>query len=253
MKVAVVCANGRGGRLVVKEAVDRGVDVTAIAKGENQTVAKQYIRKDLFDLTAEDVAVDAFGAWAEEVLPLHSKSLMHLCDIVSGTKKRLVVVGGAGSLYENKEHTAVVSDGPDFPAEYLPLAKAQGKVKSIGQEKLDEIFEKNSYMVSIYPTPKSRSALEVFCIYEAEGEYFDLGQNPVYRQNFAYGGAAIHETGYQIDKSKCIGCQGCRSVCPVQCISKEVPREKDRSRCLHCGNCFRICPVKAVVRLEETV
>lgn len=129
----------------------------------------------------------------------------------------------------------------------------RGKVKSVGQERLNEIFEKNLYMASIYPTPKSRSALEVFCIYEAEGEYFDLGQNPVYRQSFAYGGAAIHETGYQIDKSKCIGCQGCRSVCPAQCISKEVPREIDRSRCLHCGNCFRICPVKAVKKLEETV
>lgn len=129
----------------------------------------------------------------------------------------------------------------------------RGKVKSIGQEKLDEVFKKNPYMATIYPNPKSRSALEVFCIYEAEGEYFDLGKNPVYRQNFAYGGVAIHETGYRIDKSKCIGCQGCRSVCPVQCISKKVPREIDRSRCLHCGNCFRICPVKAVQRLEETV
>lgn len=129
----------------------------------------------------------------------------------------------------------------------------RGKVKSIGQEKMDEIFEKNPYMATIYPNPKSRSALVVFCIYEAEGEYFDLGQNPVYRQNFAYGGAAVHEMGYRIDKSKCIGCQGCRSVCPVQCISKEVPRQIDRSRCLHCGNCFRICPVKAVQRLEGTV
>lgn len=114
------------------------------------------------------------------------------------------------------------------------------------------IFEKNPYMAFIYPTPKSRSALEVFYIYEAEGEYFDLGQNPVYRQRFAYGGATIHETGYQIDKNKCIACQGCRSVCPAQCISKEVPREIDRSRCLHCGNCFRICLVKAVRKLEET-
>lgn len=33
MKVAVVCANGRAGRLIVKEAIDRGLDVTAIAKG----------------------------------------------------------------------------------------------------------------------------------------------------------------------------------------------------------------------------
>lgn len=37
------------------------------------------------------------------------------------------MVGGAGSLYTNKEHTAVVSDGPDFPPQFLPLAKAQGK------------------------------------------------------------------------------------------------------------------------------
>ena len=82
MKIAVVCANGRVGKLVVKEAVERGLDVTAIAKGENHSVAKQYIRKDLFDLTAGDledydVVVDAFGAWEEEVLPLHSASLRY--------------------------------------------------------------------------------------------------------------------------------------------------------------------------------
>lgn len=132
MKIAVVCANGRVGKLVVKEAADRGLDVTGIARGENHTAANQYIRKDLFQLTAEDMAafdvvVDAFGAWTQEVLGLHSKSLMHLCDILSGTEKRLIVVGGAGSLYVDREHTAVVSDGADFPAEYLPLAKAQGK------------------------------------------------------------------------------------------------------------------------------
>lgn len=132
MKVAVVCANGRVGRLVVKEAINRGLDVTAIAKGENKTAIKKYVCKDLFDLTAADlegfdVVVDAFGAWAEEELPNHTKSLMHLCDILSGKKTRLVIVGGAGSLYVNKEHTSVVSDGPDFPPQFLPLAKAQGK------------------------------------------------------------------------------------------------------------------------------
>ena len=126
MKIAVVCANGRVGKLVVKEAVDRGLDVTAIAKGENQTAAKEYVRRDLFDLTAADMApydvvVDAFGAWAEEELPNHTKSLMHLCDILSGTEKRLLVVGGAGSLYVDAAHTTVVSDGPDFPAETMKV------------------------------------------------------------------------------------------------------------------------------------
>lgn len=132
MKIAVICANGRVGKLVVREALARGLDVTAVARGENQTEAAQYVEKDLFDLTAADLApydvvVDAFGAWAPEVLPQHSQSLMHLCDLLSGTEKRLVVVGGAGSLYVNKEHTAVVSDSPDFPEAFKPLAQAQGQ------------------------------------------------------------------------------------------------------------------------------
>ena len=141
MKLAVVCANGRVGTLVVKEAVERGLDVTAIVREENKTAAKNVVRKDLFDLTASDlkgfdVVVDAFGAWKEEELFNHSKSLKHLCDILSGTKTRLVVVGGAGSLYVNPEHTAVVCDGPDFPPQFLPLAKAQGKA-------LEELRKRN--------------------------------------------------------------------------------------------------------------
>ena len=132
MKVAVVCSNGRVGKLVVAEALAVGFDVTAFAKGENKSGAKNFVQKDLFSITKEDLAgfdavVDAFGAWAEPDLPNHSKSLAHLCDALSGTKTRLVVVGGAGSLYVNKEHTVQVMDGADFPNEFKPLARAQGK------------------------------------------------------------------------------------------------------------------------------
>ncbi len=74
-----------------------------------------------------DVVVDAFGAWTPETLPQHSTSLKHLCDLLSGTKIRLLVVGGAGSLYVNAEHTAQVMDGADFPEMFKPLAAAQGK------------------------------------------------------------------------------------------------------------------------------
>ena len=51
MKLAVVCANGRVGTQVVKEAVERGLDVTAVVRSENRTVALNCIQKDLFDLT----------------------------------------------------------------------------------------------------------------------------------------------------------------------------------------------------------
>lgn len=132
MKLAVICANGKAGQLIVKEAVERGMDVTAVVRGENKTVAENVVIKDLFDLTAEDLkgfdaVVDAFGAWTPDVLSQHSTSLKHLCNILSGTDTHLLVVGGAGSLYINSEHTVQVMDGPDFPDMFKPLAAAQGK------------------------------------------------------------------------------------------------------------------------------
>ena len=132
MKIAVVCANGKAGKLIVQEAVNRGLDVTAVVRSDNATAAQKVLKKDLFDLTAADVkdfdvVIDAFGAWTEDTLPLHSTSLKHLCDILSGTDTRLLVVGGAGSLYVNPEHTMCVADGPDFPAIFKPLAAAMAK------------------------------------------------------------------------------------------------------------------------------
>lgn len=129
MKIAVICANGKAGRLIVKEAVGRGLDVTAVAKGNNESAAAHYMEKDLFDLTREDLAgfdvvIDAFGAWTEDTLPQHSASLEKLCDLVSNTDTRLLVVGGAGSLYVNPEHTLCLSDGADFPEVFKPLAAA---------------------------------------------------------------------------------------------------------------------------------
>ena len=58
-KVAVVCANGRVGKLVVKEAVERGLNVTAFVKGKNQSVAKKSVDKDLFDISKADLACRA--------------------------------------------------------------------------------------------------------------------------------------------------------------------------------------------------
>ena len=142
MKIAVVAANGRVAGKVIAEAINRGFDVTAFGRKENNTDAKEYVQKDIFDLTAEDLkgfdaVVDAFGAWTEDTLDQHSTSLKHLCDILSGTDTRLLVVGGAGSLYVNPEHTAQVSDGPDFPDAFKPLAAAMAKALEELRERKD--------------------------------------------------------------------------------------------------------------------
>ena len=141
MKIAVAAANGNAGRLIVKEALERGMDVTAIVRSANQTEAKQVIRKDIMDLTKEDlqgfdVVVDAFGVWDEAKMNLHSVTLGHLADILSGSSTRLLVVGGAGSLYTDKTHSLKLSEPPDFPKDYLPVANGMGQA-------LDELRRRN--------------------------------------------------------------------------------------------------------------
>ena len=140
--IAVVAANGKAGKLIVKEAVDRGFDVTAVVRGENKTVAQHAIVKDLFDLTADDLkgfdaVVDAFGAWTPDTLPQHSTSLKHLADILSGTQTRLIVVGGAGSLYVDPQHTTQLVDTSDFPDDFKPLASAMAKSLAELRERKD--------------------------------------------------------------------------------------------------------------------
>ena len=132
MKIAVVCANGKAGRLITKEAVNRGLDVTAVVRGENKSAAKNVIVKDLFGLTADDLkgfdaVVDAFGAWTEDTIPFIGKAAKHLADILDGSDTRLLVVGGAGSLFVNKEHTATVDQGADFPESWKPLSASHGE------------------------------------------------------------------------------------------------------------------------------
>ena len=149
MKVAVIAANGKAGKLIVKEAVERGMDVTAIVRGENKTAAKQVIQKDLFDLTKEDLAgfdavVDALGVWTPDAVHIIYDAVTYLSDVLKGTDTRLLVVGGAGSLFVDPEHTKTVVDVTPFPEEAMPVVNAHGKAL----EELRKIDDVNWVYVS---------------------------------------------------------------------------------------------------------
>lgn len=133
MRLAVVAANGKAGRLITKEAVDRGMDVTAIVRGENRTAAPMVVIKDLFDITKEDLAgfdavVDAYGSWAPDTAGTICDAGMHLVNVLQGTDTRLIIVGGAGSLYVDPEHTKTVVDVTPFPEAAMPVVNAHGKL-----------------------------------------------------------------------------------------------------------------------------
>ena len=108
-----------------------GHDVTAIVRGKNKSAASKAIEgKDILslvkaDLASLDGASGAFGAWTPETLGDHVKTSQHLADLLSGTDTRLLIVGGAGSLYVDPEHSVQLVDTPVFPAEFVPLASAQ--------------------------------------------------------------------------------------------------------------------------------
>ena len=130
-KIAVVAANGRAAGKIIDEAVARGFEVTAFGRRENNTKAQKYVKKDLFDLTSDelkgfDAVVDAAGAWTLETLYVVPKAAAFLADLLKGSETRLVVVGGAGSLFVNKEHTSTVELQPNFPEIFKGVSAAHG-------------------------------------------------------------------------------------------------------------------------------
>lgn len=122
----------------------------------------------------------------------------------------------------------------------------RGKVKNIGSEKLDVLFEKNPYMKQIYPG-ETRKALEVFVLYEAQGEFFDISDPAhIVRDDIVIGQVQQVLNGSEVTEA-CIGCKLCYSVCPQKCIDITAkPVVIDQNHCLHCGNCKEICPKQAV-------
>ena len=55
MKVGIIGANGKAGSLIAKEALERGLDVTAIVRNSNKVSGLPVIEKDIMSLTYEDL------------------------------------------------------------------------------------------------------------------------------------------------------------------------------------------------------
>lgn len=131
--------------------------------------------------------------------------------------------------------------------EMIRLSAKAEKVSEHEQRKwIDIIFEEQPYLSNVYPG-STREIGIVFCIRNAEIEYFNLGVSPIFREKYVIGNAGIIKKGYEISKN-CIGCGKCMKNCPQRCIVPGKPYEIVQEHCLHCGNCYEKCPVGAVKR-----
>ncbi|KIL41814.1 hypothetical protein SD70_04100 [Gordoniibacillus kamchatkensis] len=134
MKIGIIGASGKSGSLILKEAVERGHEVTAIVRDASKVQHKQVavLENNIFDLKAEDlkkfdVVVNAFNA-APGQEHQHVEAGKVLIEALKGAPQtRLVVVGGAGSLFADEAQTVRVLETPNFPAAYYPTASNMAK------------------------------------------------------------------------------------------------------------------------------
>jgi len=111
MKVAIIGATGFVGRRVLDEALARGLQVTAIARQQKDLPENANLSIALGDvadtewlakqLAGQDAVISAYNpGWAED--NLYEKTSRGAQQILDAVKKagvkRLLVVGGAGSL-----------------------------------------------------------------------------------------------------------------------------------------------------------
>jgi putative NADH-flavin reductase len=146
MRIAIFGAGGRIGSRIVNEALNRGHDVTAIVRhpedynihkphlkvAKGDIVKSQDIESGAFD---HDVVVSAYnntkGAPPSTITDV-AQSLIE--GLKQAHVKRLIIVGGAGSL-EVAPGVQLV-DTPDFPAAYKPASLAHREaLKIFKQEK----------------------------------------------------------------------------------------------------------------------
>jgi putative NADH-flavin reductase len=136
MKIALIGATGFVGSAVLNEALNGGYEVTAIARDTSKITAKSgklnLVTADVYDtealakiLKGHDAVVNTFNAgWTNPNLYNDfikgSESIQQAVKL-SGVK-RLLVVGGAGSL-EIAPGVQLV-DTPEFPAQWKSGATA---------------------------------------------------------------------------------------------------------------------------------
>lgn len=138
MKIAILGATGWIGGSILKEALSRGHQVTALVRDPSKLSATDVavhavdLEQPLVAQTfaGVDVVIAAVGGRAQQNHCLVASTVQHLLDVLPNAKvPRLLWVGGAGSLEVAPGVTLVSS--PDFPAAYKDEALAQGEALQV--------------------------------------------------------------------------------------------------------------------------
>jgi putative NADH-flavin reductase len=157
MKIALIGGTGFVGSAVLKELLERGHEVTALARNTAKYTNQprlSVVQADVLDaqqvasaLAGSEAVVDAYNpGWSNP--DIHNEFLAGTRAILAGIKKaglkRVLVVGGAGSLYIAPGLQLV--DTPEFPAAYKQGALA-------ARQALNELREEQTLEWSFLSPP----------------------------------------------------------------------------------------------------
>lgn len=149
MKIAIIGATGFVGSALLKEAVARGHDITALVSRPNKVPVSGKVTAQQVDVLSQDAlasqlkghdaVISAFSGHAQaDVLGYYVKGMQSIISAVKAAAvPRLLVVGGAGGL-EVAPGVQLI-DTPQFPAEWKGTAEGARQALNLlrGEQDLD--------------------------------------------------------------------------------------------------------------------
>ena len=190
----------------------------------------------------------AFATVGEQGLPA-----VRIIDVMAVEPGRLFFLAPRGKAFHDDVmrtgFVALVGQTPDLRTCRLRgrVVRPQGDAEQ--RRLVDMMFALNPSMELLYPGD-SRRVIDSFCIEEGEGEYFDLGQKPLLRVPFTFGGSRGSLGLRFLIGEACTGCGRCVRECPDGCIESGVPFRIRQEHCLRCGLCAEVCPEHAVKKVR---
>lgn len=160
-KLTIIGATGFVGSNLIQEAASRGFEVTALARNVDK-ITNEKVKKVSVDvnninelsgvLKGQDAVISAFNAgWTNpniyDDFMAGSKAIQQA--VKDSGVKRLIVVGGAGSLYADEKLQLV--DSADFPPEIKPGATAARDYLNILKEEKDLDWAFFSPAIEMHP------------------------------------------------------------------------------------------------------
>jgi putative NADH-flavin reductase len=189
MKIALVGATGFIGKYILDEAITRGHQVTALVRHTDKVPASDQVTAQMVDLNNSAALTDALAGHDVAILSFRHM-FIDLKALIAAVKAssvaRLIVVGGAGSLYVAPGIQLI--DTPEFPDSWRPLASAAAEFL----QELRKEEELNWAYISPSALIESGKRTGVFRMGKDDLLIDDNGESRISTQDFAL--AILDET-----------------------------------------------------------